>query len=1124
MKISFVIILAFVWAVQLVIANKCCAAEYFVSSSNGDDAADGLSITTPFKTIRHALEETPAGSTIIVLPGWYLESDLKMKKGEKSSPTVLKALVRGRVFIGKSEILTTSSFVKTPDLHYVYEYDLKGSSASDESVSLNERDNKMALRELPSIQDVEELAGSFYFNREAGKIYVHPSDSAGINHHIYCLIRSGNGIVVDDYTTVSGLCFSGFGGAAIRGVHPTGVLIENCVFYSNGFGVELVGAKNCVIRGNEAWENFPSYEEGAQIYVSGPAYDCLAENNIATDSNRIGLRFYVDLLTNCVARGNQTYRNDKGGFYFKGNDSTCLGERNVSLDNKIYDFGAPLGGNNTATTFARYKTKASDLVVKKSDSWKFADPAHRDYRLQSDSPARRAGPNRSDLGAFPYDGSVRYVSSEGSDEKDGTSLSSAWRTLAHATKALRPGQTLYISGGNWSEPLVLSRLVATTQNPTIIRVYNKARAVFPKVEITGCGYLKVEDLRIHGSKVGGILIEKTHDTELNHCASYGNEGSGISLNSSKNINIDHCAISDQSEYGIKIDEASSDVSITSTVFLKNKKGHLALADKISGFYGEFNAFDVASAPAKMGETTAKDLEAWRQLLQSDHDSIIADPSDYSSLENGDFHVRSNRLAAVSGRYNRAIGPDGLLNERLQSGPAVDHIEVISVTSTSANITYWTPGRVTGTVIEWGPNESYGNQYDRGRAFTHSEYETFHTVSLLGLAPGTTYHYRVGFYDLKAEVPEGGHHPLIWSNDQTFTTARQDPLPRKLYVSLEGNDQNSGLSPDKAWKTLHKASREAHAGDVVTLAPGNYLELLRPLQTGLDENHRITFRAERPLTVFLDGGLRKGDRGNLVPEGRSFCVQLPNKAFMTLENLTMENTCFGDNGGYRDGWGYGRLVDVSGAAGIEIKNCVFDGRARWITALCGYEIGKIPGVPPGVPAFEVSDSVFLFNWSALSVHPLRACVLRNNALVRGLPSMFSELGGEGKIVLRNNILQSLIPKKKKNPIIKKPEMYDSNYNCFAWDFDHPKNEFKLVASDAHGLQEWQRKYKQDMNSIQGEPGYAISKVMGFGTDKFDPDEIVSHQLTVEDFILPDNSICRKSGEKGEDIGPRWDRWK
>lgn len=58
------------------------------------------------------------------------------------------------------------------------------------------------------------------------------------------------------------------------------------------------------------------------------------------------------------------------------------------------------------------------------------------------------------------------------------------------------------------------------------------------------------------------------------------------------------------------------------------------------------------------------------------------------------------------------------------------------------------------------------------------------------------------------------------------------VARNLYVNNQtGNDQNDGLSPERAWKTLATAAPKLQPGDVLHLAPGTYYESFKMVNSG-----------------------------------------------------------------------------------------------------------------------------------------------------------------------------------------------------------------------------------------------------------------------------------------------------
>ncbi|MBN1674171.1 MAG: fibronectin type III domain-containing protein [Kiritimatiellae bacterium] len=554
------------------------------------------------------------------------------------------------------------------------------------------------------------------------------------------------------------------------------------------------------------------------------------------------------------------------------------------------------------------------------------------------------------------------------------------------------------------------------------------------------------------------------------------------------------------------------VELVSSIVADNRQRQVAILGSPTGTYGDFNVFHGTI------HERAHSLAKWQELTGSDAQSLYAEP-DFVDVRNGDFRLVSASSLRTAGRYGECAGAQAVARSRERARETIEHVEVVSTTPTTANLVWWTPRRMEGTAVEWGPTARYGNRYDQSERGT-GEYETLHAVTLMGLKPGQTYQYRVG---CRERWTEG--NPFVWDETRTFTTASGQPPGRRLYVSLKGDDRNNGLSPETAWGTLHHASRVAHAGDTVTIAPGRYEELLRPLQSGTDEQHRITYRADRPLSVFLSGGfvLRGGDT---VRDGRPHCVQLHGKAFITLENLVFTEVDAHDYGGYRGGSGYGGLVRLSGSAGIEIKNGVFDGRYRWCTGLVGFHAGKMPGLSQDVPAATITDSAFLSCWYAVKGCSTGPLVFRNDVFFWNLQGVLGPYGGEGKWVVRNCVLEEIA--KEDYALIKgNAKILDSDYNLVyanpdsaiypdRWMFGHGTNRVSLKG--------WQEQYGQDRHSRLGGPGYPASHRLNISKRLPSKDRAPKDRpIRIEDFVPAADSPCRGAGENGEDVGVRWETW-
>ncbi|MCU0606671.1 MAG: lamin tail domain-containing protein [Candidatus Edwardsbacteria bacterium] len=109
---------------------------------------------------------------------------------------------------------------------------------------------------------------------------------------------------------------------------------------------------------------------------------------------------------------------------------------------------------------------------------------------------------------------------------------------------------------------------------------------------------------------------------------------------------------------------------------------------------------------------------------------------------------------------------------ITAGPAVS-----GITTSGATIT-WTTNEAANATIQYGTTTSYGS------TASDAGYVTGHSLALSGLAPGTTYHYRVGSTDAAGNGP-------TYSADGTFATAAAPAGP--AVVINEVNEQN-GSTP------------------------------------------------------------------------------------------------------------------------------------------------------------------------------------------------------------------------------------------------------------------------------------------------------------------------------------------
>lgn len=163
-----------------------------------------------------------------------------------------------------------------------------------------------------------------------------------------------------------------------------------------------------------------------------------------------------------------------------------------------------------------------------------------------------------------------------------------------------------------------------------------------------------------------------------------------------------------------------------------------------------------------------------------------------------------------------------------STPVVPPANVTSVTASEvtmggATIT-WTTDKGATSQVEYGLSTSYGEHSSFNSSLT-----TSHSIALLNLDPGTTYHYRV------KSVDEVGN--ITFSDDHTFTTtAPSVPLSAPTALStlvIGGYDQ---FSVDLTWRADSTSADISYEYDIrystSPITEGNYMSAMEAQLTSV----------------------------------------------------------------------------------------------------------------------------------------------------------------------------------------------------------------------------------------------------------------------------------------------------
>lgn len=163
------------------------------------------------------------------------------------------------------------------------------------------------------------------------------------------------------------------------------------------------------------------------------------------------------------------------------------------------------------------------------------------------------------LGPMVAWSSTYYVSTSGKDSNSGTSTSQPFRTIAKGVKPLRPGDTLYIRGGTWTEriDLMTSNISGTSGGYIKIAGYPGEQVTIRYADVAGGygpikargtrGYLIFENLILDGinmpSKTGWLIRDGNHHFILRNIEIKNFKSTGLGINAN-DIQVINCKIHD----------------------------------------------------------------------------------------------------------------------------------------------------------------------------------------------------------------------------------------------------------------------------------------------------------------------------------------------------------------------------------------------------------------------------------------------------------------------------------------------------------------------------------------------------------------------------------------------------
>ncbi len=915
----------------------CCApalraAEYIVDSAGG-------SLTT----IAAGLKLLQPGDTLTIMPGEYHEALTWEFDGDAERTTTVRAAVPGTVVLRGD--LDAPAF--TAHSARVWSCPWKARPQA-----VNERDTLTFYRQLPTLEELDFQPGAWFYDEEAGRLYVHTGDSRPPDrHYLTVSMLSAHGLFVKprqaekvQNIVIDGLIFTGYnnhtrfyevgvntrwGLYVYRGAN---CVIRNCVAFMNGGGLGTWYSENCLVEFCRAYGNFsPHMSSAGNIVMLTPAVNTKVRHCIAFDSQVNGIRFYGRKpAENCLVEFCVAFNNLSSDIGLKGpSDSSfvrgCVAEGAIQsrqIDNCLFN----------GHTFD-YSTPRQSISTRKEKNFRpdleFADPINHDYRLQSGSAFRGRAP-------LPESSEVFFVSPGGNDRADGRSLKTAWRTLAR----IPAGGTVYLSAGNYP-----GGTFADLKNVTLRGRGND------RVVLSGDTVFSGRNLTLERLNFLGEISVSGSDIAIEQCGF----NRKLSVRTDK-LKFAHNALNAEADFS-----AATGAVITANIF--NREPRLP-----------------ESAIALYNLTGADFTDPGKGIF------TVGNPAVFNGWAASGMPVGPFRRQAI----DTPLSPDGP--------------RVLSVTATTANLE-WQSNLASTFTLEW----------DGGDAIANHSPEHFQTVSLNGLEPGRKYRFRVSLSATVGEhysnaEPQSRERRLV-SDYLEFTTSGKDVPPTTYHVSTVGNDQNSGLSPEEAWRSISLAATRAKAGDTVLVHEGVYYETVR-LRAGGDR--------ERPLTITGVPGKRieLNGKNQLLPRG--FIVN--RKSHVVIDHFYLHD--FGPGG---DG------VKASDSSDLTLSRIFYDGRSanytpNFLTAErvanltisnCLVTRSFTSMKLTNCPDLRITNCVFYINQIAdcfLYNRPHEKALIANNIVVDNIPlktaNVLFRLGDAAPVTERDNCYFLRVPRDQK----------------------------------------------------------------------------------------------------------------
>jgi hypothetical protein len=1020
-------------------------------------------------TIQSAIDAASPGDTVEIRGGVYFEHVILTKGGQPDKPLTVQAAPNELVLINAGRRLDFS-WKPAPGLDDVMVAEVPAETITSQT-GIWETPSRLRLARVQNPEQVSRRLGSWFHDAEAGRLYLRSTGARTVDQGIYWLESSDKAAftVKASHVHLRNLQATlGQHGFLLEGKKLSHITVEGCrafcnswagiqvtgddhrihrneTFQNNTYGIQLrfgvnrvhVTDNTCLFNGPNNGEATGSsvptdlglYSQGEYNLFEGNVVEGLHED---VYRNKTGHGFsQSNILRNNVIKGNQT-----PGSYGVYNNTLLVD--GLGMRSGMYRNGGPA---SPMRSWDRVDPKglqrAWNLIhplVQKEDP-RFADPAHRDYRLQGNSPYHG-------LGAFPGRLPVFFVDPvNGADTNSGLGTADALATPQAALARMSAGGTLYLLPGVYEAPMAIEKLGGLTkENPLRIRAHGKSKQVkiTGGMRVAGGQFVEITGLEF----TAPLALEKAWGVTVTECI-FSSSAAGIRASGSPELRVDHCTFT-KTETAVRL-EKSPEASITQTLFSDSGTALAVDTSSAGRLFSDFNAF--TRFAGELGDKKISGLPAWREASGKDRLSV----EQPIRLDSAFLLTADDPLAASAPDFGHLGARVGSAGARLE----IKNLQVAGLASRGATLLWDSTNGATfteitlqtgagETVASWEPSmllQIMASSFDVNR-LPDAFYSSQRHAALPELQPSTDY--------AATLVPRDalGHRGAPIS--LTFRTPAGDGPATTYFLSPEGNDAAGGTTREVPWRTFAHATARWKPGDTLVLLPGRYREILRP-RTGGTAGSPVTIRAEKPGEAVLD-----------LAESLQVAVEILNVNHVTVDGLRIVGGDFGRSHCYV----------INNAQGVTIRNGSVDYPS--VASFEKLKLGYTGLTAQDAPGLVVENNLFLCCGWGVAASNSPGTVVRGNTFVgEGNYGVVIIPGAaDESYTVEDNLFYRAIMGYKNGPCILVFEPMPrivSDHNLFYIPENHKGTIGELPTSGRlFPLKAWQEATGLDGQSISAEP--------------------------------------------------------